>query len=172
MKSLWWEASRHKKLIPLANKEKTFEQQLPVFFFTNTLAYTFLVSVSPGIEKFLQNVVLFFRKLSYSVFLKSKRWELLSQWQTSEVYFAPYVMKTYDIYKKNHKLREYTQVLSKMLFFSNSNSCESKICLKEKKPNTYIRLWDNIFQKITYMYLKSFNQSFNIELRENSVVLG
>ena len=53
-----------------AKKEIT-EQQLPVLFL-QTLLYTFLVSVSPGNKKFLQKLVMKFRKSSYSAFLNSK----------------------------------------------------------------------------------------------------
>ena len=48
-------------IIHRPTKEKTLQQQLPVLFL-QTLLYTFLVSVSPGIRKFLQKVVLKFRK--------------------------------------------------------------------------------------------------------------
>ena len=55
----------------LANKEKTFEQHLPVLL-PPTILYMFLVFVSPGTKKFLQKVVMKFQKSSYSAFLKSK----------------------------------------------------------------------------------------------------
>ena len=78
----WW---TH---ITLANKEKkTLEQQLPDLSL-QTLLYLFLVSVSPEIKQFLQKFVLKFRNSEYSAFLKSKRWEILSEWQTSNVYFG------------------------------------------------------------------------------------
>ena len=45
--------------------KKRLKQQLPVLF-QQTLLYTFLVSFSPGIRKFLQKVVLKFQKSSNS----------------------------------------------------------------------------------------------------------
>ena len=64
--------TRTSQLHAYTGQQKKLEQKLPVLFL-QTLLYTFLVSVSPGIDFFLQKVALKFRKLSYSAILKSKR---------------------------------------------------------------------------------------------------
>ena len=60
---------------------KKTDQQRPILFL-QSLVYTFLVAVFPVTKK-LHN-----KKLSYIAFLKSYRSEILSEWQTSEVYFG------------------------------------------------------------------------------------
>ena len=55
------------KVITLANKEKTLEQQL-LDLNLKTLLYPLLVSVYPGIRKILHKVVLKFRKSSVITF--------------------------------------------------------------------------------------------------------
>ena len=67
--------------------KKTLEQQLPVLIL-QILLYTFLVSFPPGIKFFfLQKVVLMFQKSKKLPFLSCKLWEILREWQTSEVCF-------------------------------------------------------------------------------------
>ena len=73
--------------ITLANKEKNAGTTVTCFYSTNSTVHVSGLRFSLNLKVFT-NSCFKFPKSSVLAFFKSKLWEILSEWQTSEVFFG------------------------------------------------------------------------------------
>ena len=136
------------------------------YLILQTLLYPFLVSVSSGIKKFLQKVVLKFRNSSILTFLKSKLWVNLSVvWVRLTIYTQKMSFRTVS-YEKKYKLkynytpRGCTQISTEMPFFP-LKTMESQKLVSRRIYLILICICEIIFftrkyiSKVIYKYRKS-----------------